>query len=381
MAREDVRVDGALLSEEEFSALEGELFALVRSLEEAFSLEIEGSDLSRLRDAAAGETVAVCEDTEALFSLSEELADMTDEKFTPALLPLTELWGFAPADAGSYNDARPEPSAQALAAAREASSLSLFSAVGGGIVKEDGRAALDLGGIAKGYICDAVVSFLRERYAGHALDGIVKISSSNSAYLGNARREGEAQGYTVGIENPRRLSTGVADGLFLVDVADAAVTTSADNYRFYVWEDKIYPHIIDEETGKPADRGIIGVTVVVPETAHPYAGALADALSTAAFCMPLTGALSFLEEMAQAYGLGAVIVARDFRYYAVGEVHVLGRKDYASYCNRYLGTQYDVGEIEEVFTEGDADAASDEVLPCAQELAYIARVKEVLYGA
>lgn len=382
IAREDLYVGGGLLSVSEYMQLMEELEELVNGLEEDFSLDFETSDLSRINQAAAGETVSVGSGTAVLLSLARAFSVMTSGKFSPALFPLTELWGFAPSDAGHYSDPRGEPSSAEIEKALALSDFSLFSFDGAGAVKTESGAQLDFGGIAKGYMCDRVVSYIRQKYSGQTVDGIVSLSSSNTALLGS-RRDGEiSRGYNIGIENPRRLTAGISTGLYLVGLSDAAVTTSADNYRFYVDGGKIYSHIIDPETGKPADRGIISVTVVVPEAAHPYAGALADALSTAAFCMPLTQAAALFEGLA-GQGIGAVIITNDFHYYAAGSLadgsvaKVMNRKAYAAYCNEYLGGNYDLAGIEDIFTEGDAALAQDEFAMCDEEKAYIARAEEV----
>ncbi len=373
VAREDLYIDGENLSVGEYEQLMGELRTLLNGLEEKFSVEIGESDLSRVNGAEAGQAVSVSEETAALLQMSREFAEESGGKFSPALYPLTELWGFSPANAGHYTDPRPSPSEESLQSARAVSDLSLFSLEeGNSVVKSASGAKLDFGGIAKGYMCDAVVSYIYEKYEGSGIDGIVNVSSSNSAYLGRKRDGQTLRGYNVGIENPRRLTTGISEGLYLVGVADASVTTSADNYRFYVYDGKIYPHIIDPETGAPADRGIISVTVVVPNAAHKNAGAFADALSTAAFCMPLTEAIGFFETLSQKYGIGAVMITRDFKYYAVGDVTVMNRKEYAEYIG--VGSE----NIEEVFSEGNKNSATDEIAACREETEYIAKVESIL---
>lgn len=375
----DLYVGGKNLSTSEYSSLMSEMRTLVNGLEEDFSVEFEESDLSRINAAAAGEIVPVADTTRALMEMAVSFSELTGGKFTPVLFPLTELWGFAPSDAGNYTLPRPEPSSAELETARAVSDLSFFSLSDGGIAKSEAGAKLDFGGIAKGYMCDRVIAHLLEKYSGSQVDVIVKVSSSNTALLGRKHdANGTLRGYTMGIDDPRSLVTGVSYGLYMAELSDVSVTTSADNYRFYIYGGKMYPHIIDPETGKPADRGIISVTVVVPNAAHDSPGALADALSTAAFCMPLTRALSLFSELSETYGIGAVILTKDFKYYTVGDLVVLNRSEYAQYCNDRLGGNYDVDAIEDVYEQGDIGAASDEILPCDREEEYISRVGEQL---
>ena len=156
---------------------------------------------------------------------------------------------------------------------------------------------------------------------------------SNSVLFGqkhDASVEGGVRGYTMEVENPRSLIKGTSCAAVAVGLSDVAVSTSADNYRFYVNDGKIYSHILDPNTGKPSENGVISVTVLVPlngesGAARAYAGAVADALSTAGFCMPLKAALEFYESI----GVGAVVITSEFEYYVVGDYEVLDPGDFS----------------------------------------------------
>ena len=372
--RSGLYVDGENLSASEYDALMRELEALVNGLEDAFSVQIEESDIARINRAAAGETVAIQDDTAALMRLAVQYTAFTGGKFSPALFPLTELWGFAPADAEHFFTPRPEPSASEIARARALSDISLLNMSQEGISKAQSGAKLDLGGIAKGYIADRVSDHILQKYDARTVDGIVGISTSNTVLLGKKREGNVTRGYNVGIDNPRALTSGIGTALYMVGLSDMSVTTSADNYRYYAEGGKIRPHIIDPATGKPADRGIISVTIAVPN-GYPDAGAFADALSTACFCMPLTEALAFCRELS-GQGIGAVIITADHKFYYVG-VNAMGRRDYAEYSNRYLGTEYDLDLIEEVFEEGDPRTAADTIVPCEAEQIYIEKAESL----
>ena len=147
---------------------------------------------------------------------------------------------------------------------------------------------------------------------------------------------------------------------------DVAISTSSDEYRFYVYEGNIYSHILDPATGAPSQNGVISVTVCVP-LSEENAGARADAYSTAGFCMPLTDALAFYGALYESRGVTAVVITEDWRYYAVGGETVLNREDYVEYIGSSL-------TAENVFAYAEVSAAQDGVVRCAQEEAYIAYV-------
>lgn len=362
-------VDGEPLSRSERSALLDEIGSLLNGIEDEISVEKSGSDLSRINAAQAGAEISVGEHTYAMLELCKSLYSETKGAFSPALYNLSELWGFSPDHAGHYNDPRPEPGAEEIEAALAASDFeNIELRENNVVVKTDGATKLDLGGIAKGYMSDAAGNLIREKYAGKRVDGILTVMS-NSVLFGqkyDESSEGGVRGYTMQIDNPRALTTDTSRAAVAADLSDVAVSTSADTYRFYVREDKIYKHIIDPQTGKPSDNGVISITALVPLGAEgaAYAGALADALSTAGFCMPLNEALAFYGEMAQKYGVGALVITADFNYYVVGNYDILDPSDFSA------GSK-------DVFLRAEVNDAPETVEPCEEELEYIREVAKL----
>lgn len=359
-------VDGVRVSSSEYEALAEEVGELLSETEALFDAEAEGSDVSRINAAAAGETVTVDARTYELLALCKELHAKTGGAFTPALYSLSELWGFTPAFEGRYSDPRPSPSEGSIAAALAHCD---FSAVtlgeGNAVVKTDGETKIDLGGVAKGYMTDLIAELIAERYAGHSVEYSAEVMS-NLLLAGQVRDGGTLRGYNIGIANPRVTTTGAAQCLYLAGVQDVAISTSSDEYRFYVYEGNIYSHILDPATGAPSQNGVISVTVCVPQS-EENAGARADAYSTAGFCMPLTDALAFYGALYESRGVTAVVITEDWRYYAVGGETVLNREDYVEYIGSSL-------TAENVFAYAEVSAAQDGVVRCAQEEAYIAYV-------
>lgn len=362
-------VDGSAISAAEHRALEKDIAALLAEIEEQISPEREGSDVARINAAAAGEPIGVGEHTAALLTLGLSLAEGTGGAFSPALYALSDLWGFSPRYEGRYGVSRPSPSDEAVAAALADSEYASLSWDGETLVKARGGTKVDFGGIAKGYMTDAAVRLIGERYAGKSVQCTLTVMS-DSVLLGE--KSGSALGYTAGIENPRAAVTegaGASQALFAAGLSDVSVSTSADNYRFYVYDGTIYKHILNPSAGAPSQNGVISVTVFVPN-AVPNAGAAADALSTAGFCMPLTEALAFYAAQAEALGVGAVVIAADWRYYVVGEYTVVGRTEY----DGMAGSEGYFSE--EVFTRADPADARDAVEPADREREYIARMEE-----
>ena len=78
--------------------------------------------------------------------------------------------------------------------------------------------------------------------------------------------------------------------LHVIDLKDNVLVTSGDYQRYYEVDGKRYHHIIDRNTLMPADT-FSSVSVIGNEAA------LADALSTALFCMSLQDGMTLVESL------------------------------------------------------------------------------------
>ena len=128
--------------------------------------------------------------------------------------------------------------------------------------------AVDLGGVAKGYTSDAVTELLKKE---GVTSGIISLGGNISA-IGTKPDEKK---WKVAVENP----LDVNDYVGILEVEDCSVITSGGYQRFFEENGKRYHHIIDSNTGYPADKGLLSVTIISND------GAKADGLSTALFVM------------------------------------------------------------------------------------------------
>lgn len=360
---EQLYIDGKKISNSDYNALVKDAGELIRSIERQVSVEFEDSDISRINSAEKDEIIQVGEHTYKMLSLSKELFVLTGGKFSPALFNLSQLWGFSPEFEGEYTKSRPTPSDEFIQTAKINSDFSQLELLGNNCVKKtNSQLKLDLGGIAKGYMSDCLRELIVNEYTGKKVEGSITVMS-NSILLGEIHDGNSTRYWRVDVENPRRLTVGNGTALFLPEIKDCAITTSSDSYRFFVNKEKIYSHIIDYETGKPADNGIISVTILVPLTVT-NCGAFADALSTAGFCMKLTDALSFYSSMSERFGVSAIVICSDFNYYTVGDTVVQNLNEISD-------------EYENVFTKNDILNATDDVTVCEKEREYMIKVGEI----
>jgi len=140
----------------------------------------------------------------------------------------------------------------------------------------DPKASLDVGAVAKGFAAERCAEMLTLRGA----TGYVVNIGGNLRLVG-AKADGSE--WITGIRDPFD-----ANALAVrIRIGDTSCVTSGIYERFFSFNGRQYHHIIDRDTLCPA-TGYSSVSVVTQD------GSLADALSTALFCMDRDRALSLI---------------------------------------------------------------------------------------
>ena len=248
--------------------------------EQLFSVQLDGSDISRI-NAAGGAPVEVDPDTADLIARSLELCERTDGAFDITIGAASLLWDFEDAV---------KPSDDALEEAARHIDYRRVSVEGTTVTLEDPDARLDLGGVAKGWIAQAITDKLA---AAGVTSGLINLGTSSVYALGT---KPDGTPWQIGLRDPRNSMAalmGDASGLIgKVGVADRALVTSGLYDRHFEQDGVDYHHILDPKTGYPVQTDLAGLSVVLPSS---LAG---DALSTALFVMGVDGARSLLADNA-----------------------------------------------------------------------------------
>ncbi|MBQ9148060.1 MAG: FAD:protein FMN transferase [Oscillospiraceae bacterium] len=240
---------------------------LLSELEGTWSATRGSSVLTSLN---SGEDAALTEAQAALLERVDILSERTGGAFDPHLLTLSQAWGF-----GTENQAVPSP--DAIAAALEDSQW-------------------DLGGALKGYAGQEAANLLDTMDIDRAL---LNLGGNIQTYGSKA----DGSPWQIGIQNPDG-----GDYLGILSVTGTCSIVTSGDYQRYFKEDGIrYHHILDPETGYPADSGLRSVTIICRD------GLTADALSTALFVMGLEDGI---EHWRESDDFEAVFITTDGTIYA-----------------------------------------------------------------
>jgi thiamine biosynthesis lipoprotein len=228
-------------------------------------------------------------------SLAVQLAQMTNGRFDPTLLHAVHHAGYNQSFeqlVTGVGNGRPQPTTGSLIgrwreieldAARQAVRLP----VGVG---------LDLGGIAKGDTAQQALNLLAQ--TGPAL-----VDAGGDLVAGSA--PANCPGWPVALSTPWRETTTPRD-LATFWLADGALATSGVDYRSWVQDGLVAHHLIDPQTGQPAQTDLLTATVFAPEAA------VAEAWATATL---IAGADAGIDNLLE-HDLAGLVIGRDGRMLA-----------------------------------------------------------------
>ena len=258
----------------------------VAELEGLISWRVEGSDIARLNQAAGTDFLQIAPQTWDILHTAQEVCQASGGAFDITIAPISWLWDF------DEDPHLPQQSTiESLLPAVDYTQLSL---------KEDGTAALrshsaalDLGSVGKGAACDAAVAAYKEAGVDRA---VVAVGGS----VGVWGEKPFGQLWNIAVRDPDSEGS-----LGTLTVPSGFLSTSGSYEKQFEEDGVTYHHILDPETGYPAESGLVGVTI------WSGSGVLSDALSTACFVLGMEESLPLLEQ----FGCGAVFITEDHQIY------------------------------------------------------------------
>jgi thiamine biosynthesis lipoprotein len=248
------------------------------------------SELSRINQRAAGETVQISEEMFNLLKQSLRMSQMSKGAFDITFSSVGHLY--------NYREGV-KPTDQEIQKSLESINFRhvLLDETNRSVRFARPGVRIDLGGIAKGYAVDNGIAIL----ANCGIKGGLVSAGGDSRILGDRGN----RPWMMGVRHPRK-----KDGVAVVlPLSNTAISTSGDYERFFVEDGKRYHHIISPQTGKSIST-TWSATVIGPDATTT------DALSTTVFVLGPEKGLQLIESLA---GIDAVIIdAQGQMHYSSG---------------------------------------------------------------
>ena len=282
-------------STERFDDRSAEVSALLSNYHKYFDIYHEYADINNLctvNKNAGGDPIEVDPLLIEFLLYARELCEETDGAMDITLGAVLSIW-HEHREAASEDPANasvPDKAELEEAAKHTGFELLEIDEANSTVRITDPKASLDVGALGKGYATEMAAMMLQ---ADEAYGYVLNVG-------GNIRTVGtkpDGTKWSTGIRNPKSDAT---DFALRIEVADTACVTSGVYERFFTVDGVRYHHIIDPDTLFPASY-YDSVTVLAKSSA------LADALSTALFCLPYDESRALAEKM----GVDAVWIFPD----------------------------------------------------------------------
>ena len=219
-------------------------FKLCSEYEKLLSKTMEGSDIWNINHAE-GKAVKVDDKTIEVIEKGIYYGDLSKGRFDITIGKVTDLWDF-------HAEEPKVPDAEDISDALSHVNYKAIAIDGNKVKLNDPDAQIDLGGIAKGYICDKVSEYL----ASQGVESGVVSLGGNIAAIG--LKNGKDK-WKIGIERPYSDRTEIVG---LVEAEDMTVVTSGVYERCFEQDGKVYHHILDIDNGYPVENEVESVSII-----------------------------------------------------------------------------------------------------------------------
>lgn len=224
---------------------------LVQYCEDLLTVNRTESEIMSINHASGKGAVAV---SEISYDLVKRAVQVSQENhgFNAAIGPLVKLWHIGFSDAEVPSDSEVAHTLRLTNPKR----IMLNDKDKSVFLLDEGM-ELDLGGIAKGYIADAIKRMWHEEGVDQ---GIINLGG-NVLLVGRSIHENGL--WKVGVQSPFDTRN---EPIGLLDIPDYSIVTSGIYERFLNKDGHSYHHIMDPKTGYPVETDLLGVTVISPKS-------------------------------------------------------------------------------------------------------------------
>ena len=262
----------------------------IETLDSLLSVTDEDSEIYALNNAG-GEAVEVSGTVISLISFAKEIGAQSGGALDITIYPVLKAWGFT---TGSYQVPSDSEIEELLSFVDQ--SLIEIDEEAGTVTLPEGM-QIDLGSVVKGYVCSVAGDILEEFGVECAL---LNFAGSTIGLVGTKT---DKSSWNVAIQDPEDDYSYAG----ILSAENVTIDTSGGYERYFTDDDgNVWWHIIDPETGKPADSGLISVSIISEDSL------LGDALSTACFVMGLDDTVEYWQTYG---GFEFILITEDHEIY------------------------------------------------------------------
>ena len=289
------------------------IFEKINQIENLMSTSLPDSEISKINQNAGIKPVKISLDTFTVLSCAKEIAILSDGAFEPTIGRLVKLWNINSIVNDTTGKILPKLPSQSeiekALAKTDYKKLILDKENQTAFLQTSGM-ELDVGGIAKGYATDCIVSILKEEKISSAL-----IDLGGNIYAYGYKNQKEKTPWKIGIKNPLN-PTG--SPIEIIQCENSSIVTSGIYERFFEYDGEIYHHLLSAKTGFPENNDLLSVSIICNNSM------LCDALSTACFILGKEKGSEFIKKINEE---NQISISHDF----IDFVFVL--KDGTMLCN------------------------------------------------
>lgn len=289
------------MSEEKAGETIDSAFKEAEKYEKVFSKQIEDSELWQLNHNGSKD---VSKDLFENIETGIKYGDLSGGKFDITMGGVLDLWDFHNSES-PYLPSQSNIDKELETVGYKAIAMEKHDDGSGTVTLGKAGQEIDLGGIAKGYICDKISEYLKDKGVKSAIINL----GGNITVIGGKTKD---KPFKVGVEKPY---SGRKEIIGTVDMRNQTIVTSGIYERYVEVDGKKYHHILDPETGWPIDTDVSSVTIL-----SKFGNSMnCDAMSTTALLLGSQKGLDLIEKNPDMEALfqlkdGSKVTTSGFKY-------------------------------------------------------------------
>lgn len=270
-----------------------EVIELLELYKNRFSANDFNSELMAINNNAGIKPIQVHPDLFELITIGKEHSLARPSNLNIAIGPLVQTWRIG------FSDAKlPSPSEISEAMILSDPTHILLDSKNQSVFLNQIGMKIDLGALAKGYIADKIMTYLKNEMIDSA---IINLGGNVLVHGDNPNR---SEGYwVIGIQHPKNKR---GQNIGAVKIKNQSVVTSGTYERRLVIDDKEYHHIFDRQTGYPIQTEMASISIVSKQSVD------CEIWTTRLFGLSIKEALDILNAVSYIEG---IIITKDDRIY------------------------------------------------------------------